>query len=203
MMGSGASFETTTGNDDSTRYFCHSCRYVFDLNSPFNARVVHTCPRCHSSFLEEFGGDRSSYMGNFRHHSELNEEQSRRLANAAIMLRLLEAQLRDELENLQFQYAASRQEQQKPAPMSTLMLDKLRQPKLSVDMMCSQPSCPICSEEFVENSTAVALPCSHFFHNDCVMTWLGTFLPASNIFLVDRTVPFQMQSGHAQYAVTN
>ena len=44
----------------------------------------------------------SATNNNFRSRSSaLNDEQSRRLANAGIMLRLLEIQLRDELDSLQ------------------------------------------------------------------------------------------------------
>ena len=78
----------------------------------------YNCPQCQSSFLEEV--ERSSSIVNASilnstvlsstilssnilraRNAVLNNEQSRRLANAAIMLRLLEIQLRDELDTLQ------------------------------------------------------------------------------------------------------
>ena len=62
------------------------------------------CPYCNSTFLEDIGSSSvvlaTNAIVNARNMA-LSEEQSRRLANAAIMLRLLEAQLRDELESLQ------------------------------------------------------------------------------------------------------
>lgn len=72
------------------------------------------------------------------------------------MLRLLEAQLRDELEHLQraFQTANMRinsgpNGSQKTKKLTTVMRSKLRKTIVSLDMACSQPSCPICSEDFV------------------------------------------------------
>ncbi|KAG5631872.1 hypothetical protein H5410_003589, partial [Solanum commersonii] len=33
-------------------------------------------------------------------------------------------------------------------------------------------NCPICMVEFGIDSKASQLPCKHFFHNDCIVTWL-------------------------------
>ena len=104
-MGAGASIgETPEGH---TKYHCHECHQ--EVFIPNGADIA--CPHCRSSFLEEsmdhsvlpFGrpnledSDRNS--GGSSGGMTLN--QSRRLANAAIMLRILEAQLREELDMLQ------------------------------------------------------------------------------------------------------
>lgn len=35
-------------------------------------------------------------------------------------------------------------------------------------------SCPVCLEDFVEGITEVrALPCEHFFHDECLKSWLN------------------------------
>jgi hypothetical protein len=90
------------------------------------------------------------------------------------MLRLLETQLRDELEQLQTAYAnnARRAEEEKVRPLTTVMREKLRRATFSLDMLCSQPSCPVCSEDFTVGAAATQLPCSHLFHESCVMPWL-------------------------------
>jgi len=176
-MGGGASLENTQliTTSPSLRFYCHSCRNIF-IASENVRRSELSCPRCQSSFLEDFNAHPySNHNGYARNNlrEELSDEQARRLANAAIMLRLLEIQLRDELEHLQNMYNASRQDSTNPCkPMTQTMIDKIRNPPLTVDMVCSQPSCPICSEDFDVANTALQMPCSHLFHDVCVMPWL-------------------------------
>ena len=141
-----------------------------------------TCTHCHSTFLEEIGTHQqaldSSSLVNSR-DVMLSEEQSRRLASATIILRLLEAQLRDELATMSSNFnnananTSGRQDGSKPLPMSQVCLCKLRKVEgLDVDTLCSQPCCPVCSEDFVLAGGALQLPCSHLFHENCVMPWL-------------------------------
>jgi hypothetical protein len=53
-----------------------------------------------------------------------------------------------------------------------IMLQKLRKTPLSLDMICSQPSCPVCNEDYHISGMITQLPCSHFFHDACLMPWL-------------------------------
>ena len=59
------------------------------------------CPYCHSSFLEDFGPRGSARVAPRDVRVGLSEEQARRLNNAATLLQILEAQLRQELNHLQ------------------------------------------------------------------------------------------------------
>mmetsp|Transcript_22425 Transcript_22425/g.30814 ORF Transcript_22425/g.30814 Transcript_22425/m.30814 type:complete len:724 (+) Transcript_22425:81-2252(+) len=177
-MGAGASFDNGlsnqlngwTGSSESQgRYFCHSCHRVFGLGG-VDSPSDYYCPHCQSTFLEELGnsmptasnqtmglGGPDDRLISVRHrsHGQLTSDQSRRISNATAMLRLLEAQLRDELEHLQraFQTANMRingpNGGQKVKKLTTVMRSKLRRTIVSLDMACSQPSCPICSEDFV------------------------------------------------------
>jgi hypothetical protein len=95
------------------------------------------------------------------------------------MLRLLESQLREELEQLQaaFEAATSRYGNvDGPAggkkSLSKIIAGKLRKCRLDVDTLCSQPSCPVCSEDFCVDGEVSKLPCSHIFHRACVVPWL-------------------------------
>lgn len=198
-MGGGISIDSSSFGvvPANTRYYCHACRNIFSHGMAVR-RVEMCCPRCQSSFLEEFStqpitashqspfqmfGTRQLFSGGSQRNrslqpGDLTEDQARRLANAAIMLRLLEAQLRDELEALQLTFATTLQNsaaaaaQRGPKPLSQIMLDKIGSPELSLDMICDQPSCPICSEDFEVGLPVTQLPCSHIFHHDCVMPWL-------------------------------
>ncbi len=68
------------------------------------------------------------------------------------MLRLLETQLREELGSLQLAYLnaieSPRFSVAAPAALTATMLSKFRYPQVTLDMLCSQPSCPICNEDF-------------------------------------------------------
>jgi hypothetical protein len=126
------------------------------------------CVICGSSFIEEVVGGRSQY--------HLNESQARRLTNAAALLQLLELQLRDELDALRQTLANEQQQQQEKVnqPLTQIMKDRLRTIALSVEMMCEQPSCPICSEDYSPNEEVLRMPCAHVYHSGCVMPWLET-----------------------------
>lgn len=188
-MGAGASFENGLGAEDD-QYYCHVCHRVFTMT--FRSPTEMTCPYCDSAAIEE--------VPHVQHHTALpirrnpqserspgsrgvllTADQSRRMSNATLMLRLLESQLREELESLQFafenahtrlgeEYRTSAQPS-KPK-LSKIMIGKLRSCTLDVDLVCSQPSCPICSEDFVVSNEETKLPCGHIFHRYCVMPWL-------------------------------
>ena len=132
-----------------------------------------SCQYCHSAFVEEFlynhpnfGPNRSMGLGN-----HLSDEQSRRLTNAAFMLRIFENQLRDELEQIQnvFDNVSS---SQKPKSLSASQLESITDVNLTIDLICSQPSCPICSEDYSVGEHVCKLPCEHIFHRSCVIPWI-------------------------------
>jgi DNA-directed RNA polymerase subunit RPC12/RpoP len=185
-MGAAASFDLGSGSavPSSTPFFCHACSETFVLTES-TRRSDLRCPRCHSSCLEEFSDDRrwsgggsnipraSRPFHGLNFSENLTFEQSRRLLNASIMLRLLEAQLREELDSLQMAYSASlAQEAAKVKGLSPMMAKKLRRPTADVDMICSQPCCPICNDDFIVDVECLQMPCSHIFHEACVYPWL-------------------------------
>eukprot|EP01038_Epipyxis_sp_PR26KG_P005899 gene5899-8139_t len=186
-MGSGASFDAgLTAPAASERYFCHACHRVFGLGN-IDSPADYCCPHCHSTFLEEIGARNSiqalrsspypdPYGLRHPNHGQLSLEQTRRISNATAMLRLLESQLRDELEHLQhaFETANIRANgaQNKPKKMTKAMSIQLKNRVINLDMICSQPSCPICSEDLILGNYITQLPCSHIFHKSCVLPWL-------------------------------
>lgn len=174
-MDSGLSSMMGGGAGGANRYFCHSCYRVLqlDTDSDSDQDNLH-CPHCQSSFLEEIG---PTFVDRPRNHGQLTLEQARRIANATVMLRLLESQLREELDLLQqaFEQANLRMgehNQPKRNRLTKVMKGKLRSAELDLDMICSQPSCPICSEDYTVGCKVLKLPCTHYFHKDCVFPWL-------------------------------
>lgn len=179
-MGAGASFETgIILHDDSQgpNFVCHACFHMFRLPVEYAERL---CPNCQSSFLEQIDQQvhhRQVVHSDMNRHGQLTFEQARRITNATAMLRLLESQLREELEHLQLAFEAANQrisesQQEKKKILTKIMKGKLRNCCITLDMVCNQPSCPICSEDYIVGADSLRLPCSHFFHKTCVMPWL-------------------------------
>ena len=167
-MGGAASLGGVTNGDIRDRYFCHQCHHLFNLG-PGNGLQ---CPLCDSMFIEEIGpGGRGgpADMYTSRQGHMLTSDQSRRIVNATALLRLLEAQLRDELEFLQ---RSNVQDTTQKKQMTHAMRFKCRTVDVTMDQICSQPSCPICTIDFEVDKEATRLPCSHLFHQGCVMPWL-------------------------------
>ena len=188
-MGAGALSALEVHDDDDIegdgprtgRYYCHTCHRTMNMiGMQFPADL--NCPLCQSTFLEELsvslrpspfeaGGLRSQRSGNL---TELTAQQSRRLANAAAMLRILESRLYDELDFIQRSTAAMAVDaENKLSPLTLTQMSKLKTPTISVDLCCSQPSCPLCMEDYKIEEAVTQLPCSHIFHNECVLPWMN------------------------------
>lgn len=191
-MGAGGSLEHQQifrGEQNTTqpRYFCHSCFRISRIEPSIHA----VCPNCESAFVEEMetrpmasdnlflsnSGNRVGLHDARNEFRLLSIDQTIRINSATSIMRLLETHLRDELDNLQaaFANASLRNNQEGKKSFSKIMSSKLRhQATLTVDMVCSQPGCPICSENFVVANDETQLPCGHLFHKGCIIPWLET-----------------------------
>jgi len=170
-MGGGVSIDSRLNSDLNGRYYCHSCHHVF-----VKSREEQLCGNCQSSFIEEMAEFRPTVLDR-QMLPTLSADQSRRIANATAILRLLEIQLRHELEQLQTALEAanssvSEGNNESKNILSPLMKAKLKKVPLNLDMYCSQPCCPICNEEFAMEESVLRMPCTHVFHQNCVMPWL-------------------------------
>lgn len=56
-----------------------------------------------------------------------------------------------------------------PPPASKEVVNNL--PEITIDT--EGKNCPICLKEFKINEKAKNLPCEHFFHPTCILTWLN------------------------------
>ena len=179
--GEGAFPPDHYGPGGPRQYFCHGCSRRMSYNgSEANSSLL--CPYCGSGFIEEMpeiqqrDEERESLARRRQGLQDLSNEQSRRLNNASLMLRLLEYQLHSEIQSM---HDTVRQQLQNTSSantncMSPVMKKKLRRSVMDTDQVCSQPCCPICSEDFEVNSEQLVLPCSHFYHEACVVPWLDS-----------------------------
>lgn len=185
-MGGGASLDNGLSNHSiSGRYYCHVCHHIFSGSEV----GTNECSNCHSTFIEQLAEIRPRNIVN----EQLTIDQSRRIANATALLRLLELQLRQELEQLQLALEAANARAGSDSTrkfLSPIMKAKLKSLPVSTDIYCSQPSCPICNEEFALEEGVLCMPCSHVFHNKCVMPWLDMKqnCPICR-FQLDNTIP--------------
>ncbi|BGP31251.1 hypothetical protein JCM10296v2_003015 [Rhodotorula toruloides] len=64
----------------------------------------------------------------------------------------------------------------RPQPAPDDMIEKLPRLKVSQDLldMSTIDSCGICLDTFQLSDNAVALPCKHLYHEDCLVPWLKT-----------------------------
>lgn len=172
----GGYLHRSQSDHGGSRFYCHGCHRTMHLIGMTSPEDVF-CPLCNSTFLEELSPARSQQQQGQVHNSMrgLNPDQSRRLANAAAMLRILESRLRDELEFIQRSAANMAVDESSNAKkaMTLTQLSKLKNTALSVDLCCSQPSCPLCMENYKVDESVTQLPCSHIFHDECVLTWLA------------------------------
>lgn len=171
-MGAAASFDNGLAlQTQRPCCFCHACHRIIDSDALANS-AEFCCLYCGSTFLESVEPvvERAGLQG-------LTIDQARRFAHSTAMLRLLEHQLREELEFLrsafeQMNQRASRASLQSGTCFTKVMQSKLRMVAVDLDLLCSQPSCPICSEEFFVGGSAQKLPCTHLFHRSCILPWL-------------------------------
>ena len=176
-MGAGASFDQMGGEDGGSgrRFFCHSCQRNMSYSGQEDTANL-LCPYCTSSFIEEMPPASTELARVTRRRQDLQDlssDQSRRLASAAVMLRLLEAQLHGEVQSLHDTLERrAAQTDEYATCMSPVMKKKLRKEVMDVDTVCSQPSCPICSEDFIVGEQQLCMPCAHFYHEACVVPWL-------------------------------
>ncbi|EPY50649.1 ubiquitin-protein ligase E3 [Schizosaccharomyces cryophilus OY26] len=59
-----------------------------------------------------------------------------------------------------------------PPPASEEIISKLKVQSPPVDLLGEENECTICMENFKETDQVIQLPCSHFFHENCVKPWL-------------------------------
>ena len=63
--------------------------------------------------------------------------------------------------------------------------------------------CAICMEDFKENDDAKRLPCSHHFHEECILRWLRLVSSCLLVYLrliIDRNINYSSME-HVQHVV--
>ncbi|XP_071476142.1 E3 ubiquitin-protein ligase RNF126-like isoform X2 [Diadema antillarum] len=59
-----------------------------------------------------------------------------------------------------------------PPPAPQAAISRLETIRISNIHIEQSQECPVCKEDFKNEESAKMLPCTHFFHPDCITTWL-------------------------------
>ncbi|XVE73467.1 hypothetical protein DITRI_Ditri11bG0119900 [Diplodiscus trichospermus] len=112
--------------------------------------------------------------------SILNKEENSKLDIVMITLtvdkgKYPEREAETEEEDIELEEAMT-ESSLKPVPATKESIQALRKVKLGdTDHSVSRQMCTICFEEFSEHAMDIAsMPCSHLFHENCVVKWLNT-----------------------------
>ncbi|CAL5205973.1 unnamed protein product [Lathyrus oleraceus] len=66
----------------------------------------------------------------------------------------------------------SANDQRGPPPASRSSIAAIPTVKIASKHLQSDPSCPVCQDDFELGSEAKQMPCKHMFHSDCIVPWL-------------------------------
>ncbi|CAI8606376.1 unnamed protein product [Vicia faba] len=66
----------------------------------------------------------------------------------------------------------SANDQRGPPPASRSSIAAIPTVKIASKHLQSDPSCPVCQDDFELGSDAKQMPCKHMFHPDCIVPWL-------------------------------
>jgi Ring finger domain len=113
------------------------------------------------------------------HSRDDSDQYARRFVNSARVVRIL-GTLRNEIERIESIQNSLMEANvrrlasinQKKFKLNKRRLALLKEVAFDCDTMCSQPLCPVCSEDFSSGELLSELPCKHIFHGPCVMPWL-------------------------------
>lgn len=87
----------------------------------------------------------------------------------------------------------SANDQRGPPPASRSSIAAIPTVKIASKHLQSDPSCPVCQDDFELGSEAKQMPCKHMFHSDCIVPWL---VQHNTCPVCRQELPPQGSSGH-------
>lgn len=164
----------------TVRVFCRSCRRFSSSIGPTDNDLFQTCGWCHSTFIVVVEDFHTMMQEALDSEQALTTEQAQQFVNAAVMIQLLELQLREELALLpratqdtnSVSVGANSDEPILNSPLTENEWDNMWHVPLTIDLARIQPSCPICRDDHTVGERLLQLPCLHIYHMSCVMPWL-------------------------------
>lgn len=87
-----------------------------------------------------------------------------------------------------------------PPPMPADDIKKLAKVEISEEQVSKNLQCSVCMEDFILEESVRQLPCSHLYHNDCIIPWLemhGTCPICRKVFGRDNSSTSQAEASAA------
>lgn len=174
--------ENTNRYQSATKtYWCHLCKCEFSKIYVEDTDI--RCRDCGKTFCEEIVSSNNDDHPSQYTPFVVNEAQSRRRLNETSpildMLQSLISFNEDaHMENIISYLMANDPNKYGNPPASQEEVKKLR--KVTVDeinkeeirKMSSEHLCSVCKDDYEMGQNLIQLPCTHLFHDDCILPWL-------------------------------
>ncbi len=171
-------FQSVTKN-----YWCHLCKCEFSKLFVENTDV--RCRDCGKTFCEEINNSLTDeHPSQYQPYVVNQQPQLRgiRGSETSPILDMLQSLLSynedTHMENIISYLMANDPNKYGNPPASKDEVSKLR--KVTVDennkeeirKMSSEHLCSVCKDDYESGQNLIQLPCSHLFHDDCILPWL-------------------------------
>lgn len=174
------STETSISIDEGVpkQFWCFLCKKEF-LRVQIKDSEVH-CRFCGKSFCEEVStGQHPSLYEPYENQIRRTEE--RRVNRGSSVLDIFSSLLNfnedAHMENIINYLMANDPNKYGSPPTSKEEISKLTRTVVTLENKdeinkCSAEGCSVCKDEYEINQWVISLPCSHRFHDECILPWL-------------------------------
>ena len=154
------------------QYWCYNCSRSFA--KIFIEGQALECPICHSSILEEVTKSSLSPPQSYiPFNSSIPQERIvliERTNSYFEDLITLDYE-NDEIERIVNYLLLHDQNKYGSPPASKEIVNKLKEETIT-KVLGSENVCSVCKEEFEVGNVILTLPCKHYFHKECISSWL-------------------------------
>lgn len=160
-------------------YWCHLCKKDFSRLYVENSEVH--CRQCGKTFCEEIvNNNENDHPSNYQPYEHRRSRERTRDVSPIldILSSLMSFNEESHMENIINYLMANDPNKYGNPPASKDEVDKLNRMKVNnenrdeINKMSGEAGCSVCKEDYESDQTAIKLPCSHLFHDECILPWL-------------------------------
>jgi E3 ubiquitin-protein ligase RNF115/126 len=158
-------------------YWCHLCKKEFNRLFVENSEVH--CRQCGKTFCEEILGiSQDDHPSNYQPFEQRRRDRHRESNPILDILSSLMFNEDAHMENIINYLMANDPNKYGNPPASKDEIDRLtklevnKDNKSYINQLAGESGCSVCKEDYEYDQTAIKLPCSHIFHDECILPWL-------------------------------